>query len=60
MIDTLSRSEKSISMKRQPHDETAGQVRPDGVQPELPLHTNECHTRSSIGLKHPTFPVQGW
>lgn len=58
-LDTLSYSEKSISLERQPHDETAGQVRPDGVQPEPPLHTNGCQTRSSIDPKQSSFPCTG-
>lgn len=55
-LDTLSSSEKSISVEKQPHDETAGQVRPDGAQPEPPLHTNGCQTRSSIGPMPSSFP----
>lgn len=39
----------------QPHDETAGQIRPDGAQPEPPLHTNGCQTRSPIGPKPSSF-----
>ena len=58
-LTTLSYSEKSISVERQPHDETASQVRPDGVQPEPPLHKNGCQTRSSIGPKLSSFPAQG-
>lgn len=46
-------------MERQPHDEMAGQVRPDGGQHELPLHTNGCQTRSSIDPKPPSFSCAG-